>query len=132
MISNSWRASSTRTTSRFWVVTVTSPSNVQIHAQGAIQNLGLQSTQQSQVDVAVFQDGLLIAPTYRRVLAVNGPNLVAVIQNFSTHTIVANLAPGTYTFSLAGLKVPGSTNAQLGGDASNVLRCTMDIVVSPL
>lgn len=112
-------------------VVITTPSTVQLHAQGGIQSASSAAGGQAQVDVAIFQNGLIINPTYRRVLALNNSGLGLTIQNFSTNTLVT-LVPGTYNFAVYGLKSSSTTsNAALGGNALSVLQGTLDITIYP-
>jgi|GEM_PF-5361678 len=111
-------------------ITVTEPSRVYINLGGGVQNTSAVINTFSTIDVVILQDGFFMANgAYKRVVAANTAGLVTIITNFSVATI-ATVAPGTYTFSVAGSKQAGQ-NGILFGNNTSVMQGSMSIIVIP-
>lgn len=112
------------------VVTVTEPSTVYINVGGGVQNTSAVASTYTSIDAVILQNGALMPNGgYKRVIASNSTTLVTIIENFSMATM-ATIAPGTYTFSVAGSKQAGQ-NGILFGNNLSVLQGSMSIIVVP-
>ncbi len=113
-------------------VTLTTDSKVRLHAQGAFQTNSIDTYGESQVDIGIFQDGVIVPTSSRRIIAANTTGYITMIANFSTDCILS-LGPGTYVFATKGTNVGGGSSAPatLGGDMTSHLQGIMDIVVYP-
>ena len=111
-------------------ITVTEPSRVYVNVGGGIQNTSAVINTSTSIDVVILQNGVLMPNGgYKRVVGANTAGLVTIIENFSMAAI-ATVAPGTYTFSVAGSKQAGQ-NGFLFGDNLSVLQGSMSIIVVP-
>jgi hypothetical protein len=111
--------------------TITIPANsfVYIASDGGIQTTATAATGFSNIDVALFADGVLLPnAAYARIHALNSAGLIGVIQywNFST---IAALTPGAHTITVQARGVGNGSNATVGGDNSTVMQGSLTVMI---